>query len=44
MWRPAALGKAGMRREAEFIKDRRWRQWVNTVAFALLREEFKAGQ
>jgi RimJ/RimL family protein N-acetyltransferase len=34
--------KAGMRREGEFIGDHKvGNQWANTVAYAMLREEFK---
>jgi RimJ/RimL family protein N-acetyltransferase len=34
--------KAGMRREGEFVQDRKdGNQWTNTVAYAILREEFK---
>jgi RimJ/RimL family protein N-acetyltransferase len=39
--------KIGMRREAEFVADHKdGGKWVNTVAYAMLREEFKtaAGQ
>jgi RimJ/RimL family protein N-acetyltransferase len=39
--------KAGMRREGEFVQSHKVKnQWVNTVAYAILREEFKsaAGQ
>ena len=39
--------KSGMRREGEFVADHKvGEQWANTVAFAMLREEFKpaAGQ
>ena len=36
--------KAGMRREGEFVKSHKVEnQWANTVAYAILREEFKAG-
>lgn len=34
--------KAGMRREGEFVRDHKVAdQWANTVAYAILREEFK---
>ena len=37
------LVKVGMRQESECIKDRLIKgEWVNTVSFALLREEYKA--
>lgn len=42
----AALGlceKLGLRREGEFIKDRKLKgEWVNTATFAALREEYTA--
>jgi RimJ/RimL family protein N-acetyltransferase len=35
------FAKAGMRREGEFVRDRKeGADWVNTVAYAILREEF----
>jgi RimJ/RimL family protein N-acetyltransferase len=35
--------KAGMRREGEFVQDHKTgEQWANTVAYAILREEFPA--
>jgi RimJ/RimL family protein N-acetyltransferase len=34
--------KAGMRREAEFVRDHKvGDQWANTAAYAILREEFE---
>jgi RimJ/RimL family protein N-acetyltransferase len=36
------LLKAGLRQEAEFIQDRFSKgQWVNTVGFALLKQEYE---
>jgi RimJ/RimL family protein N-acetyltransferase len=36
--------KAGMRREGEFVQNRRLGdEWVNTAAYAILRDEFKKG-
>lgn len=36
------LARSGMRREGEFIKDHKvGDQWASTLAFAMLREEFK---
>jgi RimJ/RimL family protein N-acetyltransferase len=36
------FAKVGMRREGEFVLDHKvGQQWVNTTAYAILREEFK---
>lgn len=39
------LAKAGLRREGEFVRDHKTGDdWANTMAYAMLREEFKSGQ